>query len=164
MVLFAILLLLLWHFWLLLNGLVSLAGLFSSIDAPQMRTSHPLEWHRHFKLSFLLTMVIPARSSSNAYLRGSDKSFSTQTLIATFFGSSLLALSFLAGVFYNESSHYDVPLKSNLRGAATLKIPVPVVSDTLIDPNQDSTQEFFPDSTKHNQKKWGKKRHVLMIG
>lgn len=101
-------------------------------------------------------MVIPARSSSKAYLRGSGKSFSTQTLIAIFFGSSLLALSFLAGVFYNESTHYDAPLKSNLRGAATLNIPVPVVSDTLIDPNQDSTQEFFPDTTKHNQKKWGK--------
>ena len=56
-------------------------------------------------------------------------------------GSCLLAFSFLAGVFYNESTHYETPQKSNLRG---------VMTDSIKD-------SFHPaDIARKNEKKWGK--------
>ena len=101
-------------------------------------------------------MVVPARKPQ----RGSERSFSTQSLLTILLGSFLLVLVFMAGVLFNELSHTNAPPSSNnLRGSPNEAPPDELLS--AVDPNaqqsKDLTQEFFtPDTTKHNEKNWGK--------
>lgn len=97
-------------------------------------------------------MVKPARASSKAYhLRGSDKSFSTRTILIVSLGSCLLVLSYLSGTFFNEvssSSH------SNLRSGSSTG---GVSSAETKNNNEHSNQDFFiPDAALHEENKWGK--------
>lgn len=100
-------------------------------------------------------MVIPARAASPK----ANLQCSSQRLVTIFVGSCLLALTFLSGFFYYESSHYDAPSESNLRGAAKLKTSAFSATDVMSpddssasDHEEDAlTQEYF---NKHKEKKW----------
>ena len=95
-------------------------------------------------------MVVPARKPQ----RCSERRFSTQSLVTVLFGSFLLVLVFIAGILFNELSHHNAPPSSTLLRGSLNEAPDghPNAQQT-----KDLTQELFiPDTTKHNEKKWGK--------
>ena len=104
-------------------------------------------------------MVVPSAPKSQ---RSSERGFSTQSLVTILLGSFLLVLVFVAGILFNEISHHNTPLSPNTNLRGSLKSEAPdELSAVAADPNsqqsKDLTQEFFtPDTTKHNQNKWGK--------